>query len=347
MASEVGVLDIPPENIVRQGAAAAGPMFLVDTAQGRIVDDEEIKRELARGAAVRASGCSEHLVDIDDLPDGAVPARSPITRPCCAASRRSATRTKTCGCCSRRWRSNGEEPIGSMGTDTPLAVLSDRPRLLYDYFKQLFAQVTNPPLDAIREELVTSMESTIGPEGNLLEPRARSRAGRSAIKYPIIDNERAGQAAAHRRAEGSSAVTLPMLFDPRAGRRRASSARWTTCSAQASDAVDAGYTILILSDRGVEPRAARRSRACSRRPACTITWSARARARAARWSSNRATRAKCTTRAAARLRRRRGQSVPRVRDARRHDPAAAARRASRTSRRSSTTSRRSTRASSR
>ncbi len=83
---------------------------------------------------------------------------------------------------------NGEEPIGSMGTDTSLAVLSDRPRLLYDYFKQLFAQVTNPPLDAIREELVTTMESTVGPEGNLLEPRPES-CRQIKIKYPIIDND--------------------------------------------------------------------------------------------------------------------------------------------------------------
>ena len=97
---------------------------------------------------------------------------------------------------------NGEEPIGSMGTDTPLAVLSDRPRLLFDYFKQLFAQVTNPPLDAIREELVTSMGSTIGPEGNLLEAGARSRAGRSSIKYPIIDNDAAGEAAPPARRRG-------------------------------------------------------------------------------------------------------------------------------------------------
>ena len=114
-----------------------------------------------------------------------------------------------------------------MGTDTPLAVLSDQPRLLYDYFKQLFAQVTNPPLDAIREELVTSMESTIGPERNLLEAGARESAGRSASSYPIIDNEPAGQAAAHhgrgfQRGDAADAV-------PRRGRRgRASSARWTS-----------------------------------------------------------------------------------------------------------------------
>ena len=121
----------------------------------------------------------------------------------------------------------GEEPIGSMGTDTPLAVLSDRPRLLYDYFKQLFAQVTNPPLDAIREELVTSMESTIGPEGNLLEPRAGVVP---ADQHHVPDHRQraAGQAAAHPRCRASASVTLPMLFR-RGGRRgRASSARSTS-----------------------------------------------------------------------------------------------------------------------
>ena len=112
---------------------------------------------------------------------------------------------------------NAEEPIGSMGTDTALAVLSNRPRLLYDYFKQLFAQVTNPPLDAIREELVTSMESTIGPEGNLLDPRPES-CRQIKIKYPVISNEETAKLR-HIEHEGFRTITLPMLFDP--GRRRA------------------------------------------------------------------------------------------------------------------------------
>ncbi len=104
----------------------------------------------------------------------------------------------------------GEEPVGSMGTDTPLAVLSDSPRLLYDYFKQLFAQVTNPPLDAIREELVTSMESTIGPERNLLRPEPES-CRQISVRYPIIDNSQLAKLR-HIRLQGFSAVTLPMLF---------------------------------------------------------------------------------------------------------------------------------------
>ena len=114
---------------------------------------------------------------------------------------------------------NAEEPIGSMGTDTALAVLSKRPRLLYDYFKQLFAQVTNPPLDAIREELVTSMDSTIGPEGNLLDPRPES-CRQIKIKYPVISNEETAKLR-HLEREGFRTITLPMLFDPGRGRSRA------------------------------------------------------------------------------------------------------------------------------
>jgi len=109
----------------------------------------------------------------------------------------------------------GEEPIGSMGTDTSLAALSDRPRLLYDYFKQLFAQVTNPPLDAIREELVTSMESTIGPEGNLLDPRPES-CRQIKIKYPIIDNDQLAKLR-HVYDPGFRTIRIPMLFDVREG----------------------------------------------------------------------------------------------------------------------------------
>src|SRR5207244_7880811 len=111
---------------------------------------------------------------------------------------------------------NGEEPIGSMGTDTSLAVLSDRARPLYDYFKQLFAQVTNPPLDAIREELVTAMGSTIGPEGNLLDPRPES-ARQIVITYPVINNDQVAKLR-HVYEPGFRSITVPMLFDPRLDR---------------------------------------------------------------------------------------------------------------------------------
>jgi glutamate synthase (ferredoxin) len=154
MASEVGVLDVPPERILMKERLRPGRIFLVDTAKGRIVDDEEIKGELAAEHPYQ-QWLDEHLVDIDDLPDGPVeePEHETVFK-----------RQQAFGYTQEdlRWliapmAMNGEEPVGSMGTDTALAVLSNRPRLLYDYFKQLFAQVTNPPLDAIREELVTDM----------------------------------------------------------------------------------------------------------------------------------------------------------------------------------------------
>ena len=144
---------------------------------------------------------------------------------------------------------NGEEAIGSMGTDTALAVLSDRPRLLYDYFKQVFAQVTNPPLDAIREELVTTMGSTVGPEGNLLDPRPES-CRQIGIKYPVIDNAQLAKLR-HVYEPGFKAITLPMLFDPRQGGAGLEHAM-DELKRQASAAVEAGYTILILSDRGAD-----------------------------------------------------------------------------------------------
>ena len=186
MASEVGVLDIPPEDIVLKERLHPGRIFLVDTARGRIVSDEEIKRELA---AAQPYG---EWLDAPGRHRGSADRRRTCRR---RATRRVTQRQQLFGYTHEDLRvllapmaTTGEEPIGSMGTDTSLAVLSDRPRLLYDYFKQLFAQVTNPPLDAIREELVTSMESTIGPEGNLLDPRPES-CRQIKIKYPVIDND--------------------------------------------------------------------------------------------------------------------------------------------------------------
>jgi glutamate synthase (ferredoxin) len=246
MASEVGVLDIPPENILLKERMHPGRIFLVDTARGRIVSDEEIKRALA--SAHPYGEWLAHLVDIEDLPPAPhlpLPSHETVRR-----------RQQLFGYTDEDLRvllaamaTTGEEPLGSMGTDTALAALSDRPRLLYDYFKQLFAQVTNPPLDAIREELVTSMASTIGPEGNLLDPRPES-CRQIKIEYPVIDNDQLAKLR-YVYEPGFRSITLPMLFDPRQdgpGMERALAALMR----EASDAVDAGYTILILSDRAAD-----------------------------------------------------------------------------------------------
>ena len=283
MASEVGVLDIPPENIVRQGAAAAGPHVPRRHRAGphrRRRGDQA--RARARAARTR-EWLNDNLVDIDDLP--AAPYLPPPDHETVLRRQQAFGYThEDLRILLAPMATNGEEPIGSMGTDTPLAVLSDRPRLLYDYFKQLFAQVTNPPLDAIREELVTSMESTIGPEGNLLEPRPGVvPADRDQV--PDHRQRAAGEAAPRRRARLPVDRRCRCCSTPAQGGAGLERGARRRCSARASEAVDAG----LHDPDPVRPRrrsrAARRSRACSRRPACTITWSAKARARAARWSS--------------------------------------------------------------
>ena len=245
MASEVGVLDIPPEQVKVKGRLQPGRIFLVDTAQGRIIDDEEIKRDLA----------SEHpynewlenaLVHIDEIPDApnSLSPQETVNR-----------RQKTFGYTEEDLQiliapmaQNGAEPIGSMGTDTALAVLSERPRLLYDYFKQLFAQVTNPPLDAIREELVTDMGSTLGAEGNLLAPGPNS-CHHIRIDDPILNDKQLSKIR-HLTDPAFRSETLSILFSPKSGSRGLEIAMDELCQ-KASEAVEKGTTLVILSDRGV------------------------------------------------------------------------------------------------
>ena len=246
MASEVGVLDVPPGEVLVKGRLHPGRIFLVDTAQGRIIDDEELKAELA---AERPYGewLAQELVHIDDLP--APPYEPP------AAHETVRRRQRAFGYTEEDLRilvgpmaANGLEPIGSMGTDTALAVLSDRSRLLYDYFQQQFAQVTNPPLDAIREELVTDMGSTLGAERNLLAPEAAS-CHHITIDDPVLSNAALAKLQ-HVADPAFASVTLPMLFDPSEGAQGLERAMETLCD-QASAAVADGKTLLMLSDRGV------------------------------------------------------------------------------------------------
>ena len=246
MASEVGVLDLPPENVLVKERLHPGRIFLVDTAQGRIIDDEEIKSGLAAEHPYQAWLDAE-VVHLDDLPPA--PEAAPVDR----ESRR--RRQRAFGYTEEDLRillgpmaRQGVEPVGSMGTDTALAVLSDRPRLLYDYFKQLFAQVTNPPLDAIREELVTDMSSTLGAERNLLKPEPGS-CHQIRIEYPILDNDETARIR-HNPDPALRAVTLSTLFDPN-GEGGIAEAMDELCR-QASAAVADGYALLVLSDRGVD-----------------------------------------------------------------------------------------------
>ena len=251
MASEVGVLDVPPENVLVKERLHPGRIFLVDTAQGRIIDDEEIKAGLAAEHPY-GEWLAREMVHLDDLPpagDTPAPPAETVRR-----------RQRAFGYTEEDLRilvgpmgASGAEPIGSMGADTALAVLSDRSRLLYDYFKQLFAQVTNPPLDAIREELVTDMGSTLGSEGNLLKPEPAS-CRQIRIDCPILDN---GELAKLRAAADPAfrSVTIPMLFPPEEGAAGLERAM-EELRRRASAAVADGHTLIVLSDRGVDRRRA-------------------------------------------------------------------------------------------
>jgi glutamate synthase (NADPH) large chain len=245
MASEVGVLDIPPEQIALKERLHPGKIFLVDTAQGRIIDDEEIKAQLAAEHPY-ADWLRDNVVRLADLPEQPLPASdhdTVLARQIAFGYTHEDLRLVLAPMAKA-----GEEPIGSMGTDTALAVLSNRPRPLYDYFKQLFAQVTNPPLDQIREELVTSMESTVGPEGNLLMPTPES-CRQIVIPDPVLSNQEVAKLR-HVTHTWFRAVTLPMLY-PVAEGASGLEAALRELQARASAAIAEGHNVVILSDRGV------------------------------------------------------------------------------------------------
>ncbi|MGA0894107.1 MAG: glutamate synthase large subunit [Ilumatobacteraceae bacterium] len=247
MASEVGVLDIDPARVVRKGRLQPGRMFLIDMARGRIVDDGEIKAELAAVRPYR-QWLADGLIELGDLPD-----REHVVFSHQSVRRRQQvfgyTHEELKLIVAPMARTGGE-PIGSMGTDTPIAVLSERPRLLFDYFQQLFAQVTNPPLDAIREEVVTSVASTVGPEANLLGPGPES-CRQLVLPFPVIDNDELAKII-HVDDDGSHpglrAAVVSGLYRVAGGglalRRALDAVRL-----EVSRAIDDGARIIVLSDR--------------------------------------------------------------------------------------------------
>ncbi|MHA3021112.1 glutamate synthase large subunit [Mycobacterium sp. BMJ-28] len=247
LASESGVLDVPSGEVVAKGRLEPGKMFLIDTAAGRIVSDDEIKDQLA---AAEAYGEWLHagLLDLKVLPDRArvQPNHESVVR-----------RQVSFGYTEEELRilltpmaASGGEPLGSMGTDTPAAVLSQRSRLLYDYFVELFAQVTNPPLDAIREAVVTSMGRVMGPEQNLLEPSAAS-VRQIMLSWPVLDNDELNKIV-HINDDGEQpglrTAVLRALYDVERGGEGLAEAL-EDLRARACDAIAKGARTLVISDR--------------------------------------------------------------------------------------------------
>ncbi len=249
IASEVGVVDVPASKIIEKGRLQPGRMFLIDTSQGRIIRDDEIKTGLASGAPY-GEWLSLHQASLADLPMGA-------TRSDAEPLRR---RQQAYGYTHEELKmlvapmaKSAKESIGSMGTDSPIAVLSNRPRMLFDYFQQLFAQVTNPPLDAMREEIVTATLSWIGPEGNLLE-RTPDSCRQIVVEHPVLRNSELAQIAALNGGPndgGFKSAIVSTLYRPGDG----GGGMRTTLDRvrdQVDEAIEDGADIIVLSDRGTD-----------------------------------------------------------------------------------------------
>jgi len=251
MASETGVVDVDPARVRYKGRLQPGKVFLVDTEQGRIISDEELKRTICTQQPYR-KWVAENRIELKYLPDPPhvhLPDHETIL-----------TRQRAFGYTLEDIRFlmlpmavGGEQPLGSMGTDTPLAVLSDRPQLLYNYFKQLFAQVTNPPIDPIREELVMSLDDYIGRDGNLLDETPK-HCHQLKLESPVLTNFDL-EKLRHVRAGDFRAKTLPMWFFLDNGEDTLERALNDLCQA-ASQAVADGYSFIILSDRGIDENTA-------------------------------------------------------------------------------------------
>jgi glutamate synthase (ferredoxin) len=247
MASEVGVLEIPAERILFKGRLQPGRMLLVDTEIGRIVADEEIKHQIASAYPYK-EWLDKHIVALEDLP-AAPPVPEQDHKTILQRQIAFGYSFEDVRFIMAPMAKDGVEPLGSMGTDTPLAVLSDKPQLLYNYFKQLFAQVTNPPIDYLREAIVTSTETTLGGEGNLLRPEPGS-CRLIKLPTPIIDNDELAQIKLQQ-GNGFKAAVLPILYPVSLGGAGLSKAVEALC-VQADKAIREGSNIIILSDRGMD-----------------------------------------------------------------------------------------------
>lgn len=248
MASEVGVLDVPAENIKVSGRLEPGKMFYIDTYQGRIIEDKEIKESIA-GSRPYGEWLRKNLVEFKDVQQKKTPGRkAPMPQAeCLQLLKAFGYSREDLKVILKPMAENGQEPVGSMGNDTPLAVLSQRPQLLYNYFKQLFAQVTNPAIDPIREELVMSLDSYIGAEKNLLD-ETPLHCHKVRIENPLLSNEELSGIRAIR-ANGFRAKAISTLF--KADSEKDFIHALERISKEAALAIKQGFHFIILSDRGV------------------------------------------------------------------------------------------------
>jgi len=249
MASEVGVLDIPPEEIRIKDRLRPGRMFLLDTNEARIIDDQELKADLS-GRQPYGRWLADNKVTLDELPEP-TDVNQLVDGSLEKLQRVFGYTIEDLQILMEPMAVNGTEAIGSIGNDTPLAVLSERPQLLFSYFKQLFAQVSNPPLDAIREELVTSLEAFIGSEQNLFSETPQ-HSHQLKLKQPILTNAELEKVRSISVGK-MKASTCSMLFDTQESESSLESALDKLCR-QVSVEVESGSTIIILSDRGVDSR---------------------------------------------------------------------------------------------
>ncbi|MCY4503319.1 MAG: glutamate synthase-related protein, partial [Alphaproteobacteria bacterium] len=254
MASEVGVLDIPPERIARQWRLQPGKMFLIDLEQQRIVDDGELKAELARSQPYGQwlARTRSRLNDLEAPPP--VASNRPAAGELLDRQQAFGYTNEDLEVFLQPMGEGGDDPVGSMGTDTPISVLSERPKLLYTYFKQLFAQVTNPPIDPIREELVMSLVSLVGPRPNLLDLDSGGTHRRLEVSQPVLTDTDLNKIRHVGDLVGGAFLTetLDTTWDAAEGAEGMGPALERLCG-EAKRAVEQGFNILILSDRAVGP----------------------------------------------------------------------------------------------
>ena len=246
LSSEAGVLDIPPENIVCKERLRPGRLLLIDTEEGRIISDDEIKEKIAGEQPYRA-WIDEHMITLKDLPE-APEAPLPPQEELEKLEKAFGYTYEDLKTIILPMARDGIEPLGAMGIDTPLAVLSEQNQILYNYFKQLFAQVTNPPIDALREEIITATETFLGAVGNIIDPKPGD-ARRLKLKYPVLSNQDLERIRQLDRP-GFKSATLPMFFAAGGDGQSLESAIEALFDA-ADQAIASGANIIILSDRDI------------------------------------------------------------------------------------------------